>query len=462
MALILGIFKSLFALAGGATTGFVAFLMSKVWLLATLLKPLQAAIYVFMQAKVKNFMRKKKQLEQEIYDAELDVEDLNLPPTIDIYRTKNGIVTQRMKKIRKLNRDILSLWRYCKQYNVTFGGEDGANLMAEVENARRKMQDAMVQFPEIHKEMRVLDAYYDKEELDIEDRLEEKLMDRVNKWASVGKWLRVGLYVFGWYFACFWFFDWIYGWFAPGSNLYEYMVNFQNDIYPNYPSHVEYYYSTFHVPMKWFLTIVVGGLLFWKRLFMGREVYVEFTRRTFLVLRGLSILALGVAFVTLSMHFVLPLLLEGGFIYEVFLKDYPEVASILANVGFGLLVLIGWGYLTFKSAKKLFFNPRKVVVKKEDNDKAVDFYENQKEICQNYTLCAQAYYTLVIYIEYIRDQKEAVYADFDNYEVLMERAKNEEKFFSDIASEECLARLNDVLPSRYEYRQKKLNVQQDV
>ncbi len=108
-----------------------------------------------------------------------------------------------MKKIRKLNQDIIALWRWCKRYDVAIGGKQGVKLMQDVEVSRRRMDEAMSKFPELQKEMRVLDAHYDKEELEIEDRLEEKLMLRVNKWASVGKWLRVSLYVGGWFFVIF-------------------------------------------------------------------------------------------------------------------------------------------------------------------------------------------------------------------------------------------------------------------
>ncbi|MAI08601.1 MAG: hypothetical protein CMF61_06545 [Magnetococcales bacterium] len=463
MAILYGLFMKMFAAGGGALTGFSAFLMSKVGLLATLLKPVQAVIYVWSQALFKNFMRKKKMIEQEVYDAELDVEDLNIKKkTVDVYRTKNGMVTQRMKKIRKLNQDIIALWRWCKRYDVAIGGKQGVKLMQDVEVSRRRMDEAMSKFPELQKEMRVLDAHYDKEELEIEDRLEEKLMLRVNKWASVGKWLRVSLYVGGWFFVIFKSFDWLYSCFASGSNLYDYMVTYAQDLYPGYVDHVNYYHATFHEPLKWFLFVVGGGLLFWKRLFMGRAVYVEFTRRMFLVLRGMAILVLGVAFVTLSMQFIHPLIQEGGFIYEVFLKDYPEVASVLSNVVFGLLVLVGWGYLTYKSAKKLFYDPRRIVVPSEHNEKAEEFYENQKEICHQYTICAQCYYMLIIYIEYTRDQKEAVFEGFEDYDTLMAKSKNEDKFFAQIATEEVLEELDEVLPSRYAYRTKKLTVQQDV
>lgn len=459
MGIFTAVFAKILASGGGALTGFVAFLTQQTWLAAILLKPIQGFFYVFGQVAVKNFMRKRKQLAQEIHDAELDVGDLSLKPTIDVYRTKYGMVTQRMKKMRKLNRDILALWRFCKRYNIAFGGEQGVQLMKEVEEARRKMSQSMSKFPELQSEMTHLRKYYDCEDLEVEDRQQEKVMRRVNAWAPVGKWLRIGLYVFGFYFACFWLFDWLYGWFAQGSNLYAYMVNYASDVYPNYSTHVEYYHTNFHEPLKWVLTIVGGFLLIWKRLFVEREVYVEFTRKTYYILLGLAILALGVAFVTVAMHYVLPLIQEGGFVYEVFLKDYPDFASWLSKIAFGLIVLIGWGYLTYKSAKKLFFDPRKVVVLKEHSEKAEEFYANQKEICKQYTVCAQCYYMLVISIECTRDEKEAVFDGFEDYDILMAKAKNEDKFFDEIATEEVMEELDEILPTGHAYKESKLNIQ---
>ncbi|MFT7144038.1 MAG: hypothetical protein ACI9TY_000505 [Alphaproteobacteria bacterium] len=446
-----GIIAKLMALV--TTTG--GFILGKTWFLSTILKPLQAVIYVFMQAKVKNFMRNKKKLSQEIYDSELDVEDFSLNETVDTFRTKHGIITQRMKKIRKLNQDILDLWIFLQKYGVTFGGDDGARLMYEIEAARREMQEAVRAYPKLLMEMRTLDNYYNKEEIEVEDRLASALMERAQKWSFFGKYLRAGLYIVLWYYCVDLFFSFTYDVIDTDSNLHAYMLEV-------YAQQILYYHNTIQTTLTW--SVMGVGYLFmcWKLLFPGKQVYIEFTRRCLLAMRGIAILSLGVLFVYASMHWVLPLLLKDGVIYEVFLKDYPQFASILANTLFGLFVLVAWGYLTFKSAKKLFFDPRQIKTTSVDNFRAKEFYGNQKEICKKYTHCAESYYTLVILIEYIQEQKEDVFDDFTNLASLQDKAKQENAFFNNLNVKQHLEELDAVLPSRYAYKVKKQETQQDV
>ncbi len=92
--------------------------------------------------------------------------------------------------------------------------------------------------------------------------------------------------VVGWWFLVDYFFHFTYDVIDVDSNLHIYMLE-------PYAAQIIYYHHVIQKPLMWFTMVSGGALLFWKCLLAGDDVYIEFTRRTFLVVRGIAIFLLA-------------------------------------------------------------------------------------------------------------------------------------------------------------------------